>query len=312
MNDAQFLSPDMAVVSDDIMKDANLHRFSHYAMATIYEAFIYHEDALYAKRAATEIFTEIDRLEGLLSRFIENSEISKINSLKAFESTVVDPDTFSCLQDCARIYQDTKGLFDISAGKLINLWKEKRTNREIDKNQINFLIENSGMPWLQLNEEGFEVTVLNDNIELDLGGYGKGYALDMAARILEEWQIEDYLIHGGASSVRVNSKTSSHRPWPLNILNRDETIYVKNIGIGASGLEKGRHIINPYSGRPVTRRKACWVFAPTASLADALSTAFMLMSKQEIQQYCRHYPSVSAILVLDNGKEWRFNKRAED
>ena len=304
MNKLSAAKQNVSVLRKNLLKDKNLHRFSHFAMATVYELFIYHNDALYAKRAATEIFIEIDRLEALLSKFIENSEISKINSLRAFESTVVDPDTFNCLQNCALLYQATKGLFDVSAGALINLWKD---NKKIDRREIEFLMENSGMPWLQFNEHGFEITVLNDIIELDLGGYGKGYALDKAADIMKEWEIDSYLIHGGGSSVHAGKALPGTAGWPVNILHSSEVVTVEKNSIAASGLEKGNHIINPYSGRPVTKRAASWVFAPSAALADALSTAFMLMPKKEIEQYCRKNPSVSAVIHLNNGKEWRFN-----
>ena len=305
MNNLSAAKQEVPLLQKNLLNDKNLHRFSHFAMATVFEVFIYHNDALYAKRAATEIFIEIDRLETLLSKFIENSEISKINSLRAFESTVVDPDTYICLQECASLYQESKGLFDVSAGALINLWKD---NKKKDRREIEFLMENSGMPWLQFNDESFEITVLNDNIELDLGGYGKGYALDKAVEILNEWEIERYLLHGGTSSVRVAAAPHNLPGWPLNILHKDKIVPVKNISIGASGLEKGRHIINPYSGRPVTKRMASWVFAPSAALADALSTAFMLMPKKEIEQYCRKNSSVLAVIYLNNGTEWRFNK----
>ncbi len=299
--------PTPPILKDNLLNDARLHHFSHFAMATIYELYIYHSDGLYAKRASVEIFMEIDRLERLLSRFIENSEISKINSLNAFESTVVDPDTFTCLKDCARLYQDTKGAFDVSAGALINLWKEKSHNKQINRSYIKFLMENSGMPWLQLNEDTFEISVFNNNIQLDLGGYAKGYALDKAASILEEWEIDQYLMHGGGSSVRVGASPTDKAGWQINILHGREMITVKSISIGSSGLEKRKHIINPFTGRPITKRAASWVFSPLAANADALSTAFMLMPKKEIEKYCKNNPDVSAVIQLNGNKTWRFN-----
>ena len=69
----------------------DLHRFSHKAMATIYEIFIVHEDANYAQQAAYEAFFELDKLEQELSRFIENSDISRINNLPDFSMIQATP-----------------------------------------------------------------------------------------------------------------------------------------------------------------------------------------------------------------------------
>ncbi len=295
------------IFNEKLLPVDKLHRFSHFAMATVYEILIYHKDSLYAKRASIEVFNEIDRLEGLFSRFIENSEISKINSLQTFESTVVNPDTFQCLQDCLMLYQDSKGVFDVSAGFLINLWKENNNGKRIYSEKIHTLHENSGMPWLHLEEKGYLVTVLNSKISLDLGGYGKGFALDKAAKILKEWDIECYMIHGGASSVLAGAAPVELEGWPVNVLHSKDVISIKNKAIGASGLQKGNHIIHPYTGRPASKRSASWVFADSAAKADALSTAFMLMPKKEIEGYCKKYLDVSAVINLKNGRIWKFN-----
>ena len=276
-------------------------------MATVYEIFIYHDDPQYARRASVEVFSEIDRLERLFSRFIENSEISKINSLNTMESTVVEPDTFQCLQDCSRLYQESKGLFDVCAGSLINLWKENGDGQKPDPDKIDELRKNSGMPWIHLEEDGYLVTVLNGSISLDIGGYGKGYALDKVADILKEWGIHCYLIHGGTSSVVAGAAPPRMDGWPVNAFHSKEVISIKNMALGASGLQKGDHIIHPYTGRPTSKRLASWVFADSAAITDALSTAFMLMPKKEIELYCKKSSNVSAVIRLKNGNEWRFN-----
>ena len=68
--------------------------------------------------------------------------------------------------------------------------------------------------------------------------------------------------------------------------------------LGSSGLQQGQHIIDPRTGRPVEGRRAAWSSAPDAGTADALSTAFMIMSSQQIERYCERYPYIRAIVVL--------------
>ena len=97
----------------------NTFRFSHNAMATIFEVLICHDEEKYAKQAAEQAFFELDRIEQDFSRFIENSDISRINKLSINESTRVGADTFACLLQCADLYVKTKGAFDITIGSLM-------------------------------------------------------------------------------------------------------------------------------------------------------------------------------------------------
>jgi thiamine biosynthesis lipoprotein len=90
--------------------------------------------------------------------------------------------------------------------------------------------------------------------------------------------------------------------WPLSISDPENPdIILKKIdlihgAISGSGLKKGQHIIDPRSGRPVRNKQAAWVFAPEAGEADALSTAFMIMTADEIRSYCAKYP-VSGLTI---------------
>ena len=79
------------------------HRFSHNAMATVFEIMMIHDDFNYAEQCAFEAFKEIDRLEQDLSRFNESSDISRINSAAPDEAVRIGPDTFECLEQCLRL-----------------------------------------------------------------------------------------------------------------------------------------------------------------------------------------------------------------
>ncbi len=97
-----------------------LHRFSHQAMATTFEVICFHEDETYARQAAWAAFDVADRVEQELSRFIENSDIARINSLEPGEQVRVSRWTMECLMLSKLAYAETRGAFDISLGSGLN------------------------------------------------------------------------------------------------------------------------------------------------------------------------------------------------
>ena len=112
----------MALLNDNI-DEANIHRFTHKAMATIYEILIEYDDKLYAEQAAKAAFDEIDRLENELSRFLPSSEISKINNLKSGEILLLSEDTLECLIQSQKSFEITNGAFDITLGSFKEKWR---------------------------------------------------------------------------------------------------------------------------------------------------------------------------------------------
>src|SRR4030043_470951 len=109
-------------VGSDWDSIAGLRRFSHQAMATTFEVFIIHEDGRYARQAAQAAFDRLAPLAQQLSRYIENSDISRINNLVVGRSLRIGLDTFECLQISRRIFDQTNGAFDITVGSLMRCW----------------------------------------------------------------------------------------------------------------------------------------------------------------------------------------------
>jgi len=268
----------------------HLRRFSHEAMATVFEIFIQYEDGRYARQAAEAAFGKLDRLESELSRFIENSDISQINNLAVNQPLPVALSTFECLQISKQVYLDTNGAFDITIGSL----QDCRA---------------AGQHLIKLDETEHTVEVLADSVQVDLGGIGKGYAVDRMAGLLKDWSIETAMIHGGNSSVLAIDGPQETKGWTVTLSNPGNhrrtlaQIHLKNQALSASGLQKGRHIIDPRTARPVEGKRAAWAGAATAAIADGLSTAFMVMTPTEIRQYCLRHPDTPAMIVIqEQGK----------
>jgi len=281
-----------------------MKRFSHEAMATIFEIIVIHEDERYARQAATAAFEEVDRLEAELSRFVENSDISRINNLPANRPLLLGLDTFKCLQISMQMYNETNGAFDITIGSLFMCWRDEDgnsrtpTGEELDRARLH-----TGTNLLQLDEQEHTVRLAASPVLVDLGGIGKGYAVDRVAELLREWSIDTALISGGYSSVLALEAPPGTKGWPLTLSDPADRArilarpHLRAGALGGSGVQKGGHIISPRTGRPIEGKRAAWSAAPDAAMADALSTAFMIMDTDEIHQYCSLHSDRRAMVI---------------
>jgi len=287
-----------------------MKRFSHEAMATTFEVIIVHEDERYASQAAVAAFDEVDRLERELSRFIENSDIARINSMGANQPLQLGLDTFECLKIAVRIYGQTNGAFDITIGSLLKCWRnDDGTPRRPSPKEIDLARLHTGANLLQLDEAEHTVRLSASGVQIDLGGIGKGYAVDRVAELLRDWSIDVALISGGYSSVLALDAPTGKKGWPLTLTNpagSKEILarpFLHKGALSGSGVQKGGHIIDPRTAQAVEGRRAAWSSVPDAASADALSTAFMIMGLDEIKQYCRLHPNTLAMVILDKQDE---------
>lgn len=288
-----------------------MHRFGHEAMATVFEVMIVHPDELFARQAAEAAFEEIDRLERYLSRYVENSDIARLNALKPGRTLPVSPETFDCLVQAQRIYEMTGGLFDATIGPLFACWHgpDKKVRQPTTK-ELETARGCIGMELLVLNAEQLTVEVKKQCVQVDLGGIGKGYAVDMTAEFLYEWELDTALVSGGGSTVRaLREKPPGQNGWPLtlsNPLDRGQTwvkFGVLNETMSGSGIGKGPHIIHPHTGAPVEGKLASWVWLPgdgdwPATQADALTTALMLMNNEQIDRLAQQHPRLSILAAF--------------
>ncbi len=287
------------------LKAHRIHRFAHKAMATVFEIFIQHENAGYAQQAAFEAFNELDRLEQELSRFIPNSDIARINNLAQNETISLGEAAFECVQQCLRVHAETSGAFDITVGPLVDIWRNQdKSPRTPAPEELETAQQRVGVQHFKLDEAQFTITLLSAHkVGLDLGAFGKGYAVDRLVDLLREWSIATALIHGGMSSIFARGAPfEGMNGWPIainNPWNRAQTVttlILQDRAVSGSGLQKGQHIIDPRTAHPVAGPRAAWASTPTAAISDGASTAFMLMSAEEVEQYCAAHEGSWAML----------------
>jgi len=179
----------------------SVHRFSHQAMGTFFEVLISGEDESYAGQAARAAFSEIDRLERLFSRFDPASEIGRANRLKPGEEMAIGIESYECLSLAETAHRETGGAFDVNvrAGNLPAPPFLKGGCGEISTMPPAFEIIKSPTGFI-LRRPRQDPSVFI-GLDLDLGGIGKGYALDRTLEVLKDWSIENTLINGGTSTV---------------------------------------------------------------------------------------------------------------
>ena len=277
-------------------------------MSTEFEIFFSGLDPAYAEHAAQSVFQEISRIESLFNRFDDSSEVSLINRLQPGETLMVGAEVFECLSLAAQIYEDTGGAFDISASTLLKYDSGSRKNFLSRRGPgLRFPVE------LYSSGKGFRISLAEGFAEagIDLGGIGKGYALDSVRGLLEDWDAKNVLIHGGTSTALGLGAPDEHsQGWPVGAGGPDapRKIRLKNQALSGSGTEvKGGHIVDPETGRTAKGHRAVWVKHWSAAAADALSTAFMVMTTPEVEQYCRTHAGAESLAVSQEGNTREFD-----
>lgn len=287
----------------------NAHHFTHVAMATLFDFILVHESKVYAQEAAWECIKEIDRLENELSRFKPNSDISRINNLKLGERVILGADAFNCISRSIELHKETQGAFNIACGALLKCWlNPDYTLRNPSDEEIELAITKSQIENIALHSEDFSIEILEEGTVIDLGAYGKGYAIDAVAEILLEWNIECALLSAGRSSIKAIGTPEGSPGWNISISNPTgqnkviKTFSLNDISVGASGLNKGSHIISTLTGKSVEHKGGSWAFFKNTAGADAFSTAFMILENELINGLVEKHEQLSAVIYENKSK----------
>lgn len=302
-------------------EEPTLHRFAHEAMATTFEVILAaktpsKEMELYAAQAAQAAFREIDHVENDLSHFINASDISRINHLGAREPVRVSLITYECLQIAEQLYRETDGVFDVTIGALMACWRTPDgKDRRPTAKEIKTARALVGMDKVVFNEQDLTIALKKEGVSLDLGGIGKGYALDKAAEVLQDWhedtpEITGVLMHGGESTVLAVAAPPAQEGWKVSVGGdmkdsglTPQEIVLRDRALSGSGTQlRGKHIIDPRTARPARGALRAWASSPSGAVSDALATAFMTLNPAEVERYCKRHPETWGILLVRDGR----------
>jgi thiamine biosynthesis lipoprotein len=237
---------------------------------------------------ARECFEELDLLEGRLSRYREDSDISRINSLAADQTLVISEETHRCLLLAFDLHERTGGLFDVTLGRAIRHRKDAESGP---------LPESAGR--LMIHPTDPVVTCLEPGRELDLGGIGKGFALDHLRAILATWDAPEGLLSAGAST----HLGFGDRDWPIELAatRGSHSVPLRNASLSSSGTAiQGSHIVHPDPEAPLADGRA-WIIARSGAVSDAWSTALLLSPIDALTPWLAADADVTAAFIETDG-----------
>ena len=241
-----------------------------------------------AEPLAKLAIAEVQRIESKFSRYRAASVVSRINAAAGNGRAVeVDSETAHLLDFAATLYATSDGLFDATSGTLRKAW-DFRAGRLPEPAQIEALLPLVG--WQQVRWKGGCIELPRAGMELDFGGFGKEYAADRAATLLQEHGVRHGMVNLGGD-IRLVGPRPGEAAWSLGIQHpRDERRMLATLALGTGALATSGdyeryferdgvrycHVLNPRTGWPVNAWRSVSVVAPACLAAGALTTVAML------------------------------------
>jgi thiamine biosynthesis lipoprotein len=270
------------------------------------------------------VFSALDLVESLESQmtvYRDGGEMMQINREATAAPVRVEPRLFGIFQMAERLHRETGGALDITSGPLSETWGfSRREGRLPTDADIAVALERVGMRHVALDGMNRTIAFRRPGVGMNLNSIGKGYALDRMAELLTTQLVDDYLLHGGKSSVlaRGIQPGSAGDGWiiglrhPLRPNDRLAEFVLRDQALSTSGsgtqffIRRGKrygHILDPRTGLPAEGLFSATVIAPTAAEADALSTAFYVMGPQAVAEYCATHSGIGALLVAPGERD---------
>ncbi|MCH8494192.1 MAG: FAD:protein FMN transferase, partial [Balneolales bacterium] len=193
---------------------------------------------------------------------------------------------------------------------------------QAQSNDIGRIISRLGASNIELIKHNQSISFKNEYIDIDLGGFGKGYALEKVHEMLLRFGIHSAFLTMGESSVLTLGKHPAGNNWKVgikNYLDAEEAIHTFEMNSGSVSTSSNfyldddgtlinhRHVINPVTGYPVEELVTVTVFSHSAQDAEALSTAVLAMPEEQIQYLANQFTGIT-VLKIDYTQN-QINKR---
>lgn len=268
-------------------------------MGTLVEIQIVHDDSQKAYPIMEKAFEEIRQVDRLMSRFRSDSDIGRANA-GAFEKQIaLSSETAFVVDRALHWSRVTGGTFDPAIGKLSLLWDVKHKTHRPSQELIERLAHRRLCNKIQLHSS--TISFSDSDVMLDLGGIGKGYAVDQAANSLRKSGIEQGLVNLGGEVYALGGRTRT-KSWRVGIKDPRapqklaQVLHLKNQAVATSGNyeqyfvdaktgEICHHLLNPTLGKPAPGGfQSLTIMGDNCCDADALATGLFFYSQEKARQ----------------------------
>lgn len=271
-------------------------------------------DQAQGNAAIEAVLAEMRRVDAAMSTYKPTSELSMVNARAAEEPIKITPELFDLLATSLEYSRITDGAFDITYASVGYMYDFRKHVRPDDK-QIAAALPGINYRHVELDRKNSTVHFARPGVRIDLGGIGKGHAVDRGIAVLQARGIEHALVTAGGDSRIIGDRFG--QPWVVGIRHpdrKDEVIAripLEDAALSTSGDyeryfdEDGvryHHIIDPKTGHSASKVRSATIIGPTATRTDGLSkTAFILGPEKAIEIYNR-LEDIDAVLVTPEGK----------
>ncbi len=302
-------------------QDGSLIRFEFSQqplMGTRFTITLYAPDQLSARTAADAAFKRVANLERIMTDYDPQSEMRRLCLRPVGEPTVVSRDLFFILQESQRVAKETDGAYDITVGPFVHAWRAARKSNVLPSPQeLARLRQAVGYEKLRLDPQGRTVTLLAPNMELDLGGIGKGFGADEALAILRQRGISRAIV-AASGDIAIGDAPPGKDGWKVGIgalgggsNEFSRMVVLHNAGISTSGDTEQyfeingvrySHIIDPGTGLGMTNRIQDTIIGPNATITDGLDTPINILGVKRGLALIDSQPKLAALIVVkDDG-----------
>ena len=272
------------------------------------------DDPVKGNDAIDAVMAELRRIDNLMSHYKPESQLSQINQYANERPVQVDKELFDLIKLSTHYSQITEGAFDITYASVGYLYDYPHHIHPTEE-QIRETLPAVNWRNMLLDEEHHTVRFEHPGMRIDLGGIGKGYAVDRGIDILKGRGIERALVTAGGDSRIIGDRMG--RPWLVAIRHPDNPnkvvtrIPLSNSAVSTSGdyerfFDEGgvryHHIIDPRTGHSASKVRSATILAPTATQTDGMSKTAFVLGPEKALEIINRMPEYDAVFVLPDGR----------
>jgi thiamine biosynthesis lipoprotein len=285
-------------------------RVSGIAMTTAIEMEYWFEGPAEPGRAGDLVLQLFDRIDRQMSRYREDSEVSRVNRNAMDGPVSVGPELFRILQKAREVSELSDGAFDISFGSVGYLYDYRKRQKPAD-DEIDQRLPSVDYRDVVLNPDGQTVAFRKSGTRIDLGGIAKGFAVDAGIELLKEQGIRHARLSAGGDMRLLGDKRG--KPWIVGIRDprsEDRNVLVmplSDVAISTSGDyqrfffdeagERVHHILSPATGKPAKGVQSVTILGDDALTTDGLSTAVFVLGADRGLTLINGLSGIDAVIV---------------